>query len=452
MVFAIPFLLLLVCGTLRVQLERPWNLHSVPGLDGPSEPERVGQSLLSGPLYEPEAMRVRATFWGTLAGATLLICGMLLAVARGVRVVASLPRSGWDAFICGAAAFAPWTGFALIPLFALEAVMAVWLAEVLLQGGVMWAGPAMALTSGISTAIFLVAFWRSDDAERPAVRINGKELEREREPRLFAELDQAAEPFAAARVRVAATLGPPAALLQGRTQLDEEPREGSLLLLPLPLLRLLSGAELRCLVAELCFPLAWPSVALRMQRAAGGSRSLARRMGATLYDVPFARFAPGVLPALGLALEVADVYPDSSAWAVAPDTQVDRMVAARLGSLDLARAILKQAIYEACWPAFLAEAVRHWKRDAGVAAGDLVERFRASLTADAVSRAIQSLQAPGGLVAERLAQLGWQEAAAWPALDLDPEEPAWGLIGARRQVEAELAAAERGRHVLAHGA
>jgi hypothetical protein len=397
-------------------------------------------------------MLLHAAFWGTLAGVTLLASALLLGSVIALLHLPDMPRTRWDSVLCRVGGAAPRLALFLTPLYSAELIAAFYLTEVLLNGSITYVGHAMALPIAVSTPVFLFGLWRSGSADRPAARVNGRLLDPGAQPRLFRAIEEAAAEPAGDRATVGITLASPAVLVQGRTQVGDETRDGNLLLLPLPLCRLLSVAELRCLVAGLCAPLAWPSVAGQIQIASRGARSLARRIAATLQDVPLGRFVPGVFPAFGLAMTLAETYPDSSAWAVTPNAQVDRMVAARLGTLDLARAVLKSALCEACWPPFEIEVARGWKREgAGGERAGLVEAFRATLTAEAVGEAVGAVAVPGNPVHDRLAQLGWSNPADWPALALDPEDPAIGLIEGRDELERELTDAERARFVLTPG-
>lgn len=452
MVVGIPFLLLFVCGSLRLALARPWTLWHPPDFAGLQIPEMVGRSVFGYPLHSPSAMLLHAAFWGTVAGVTLLVSALLLGAVIGLLHLPDMPRSRWDSAICRVAGAAPRVALFLTPLYSAELIAAFYLTEVLLNGSITYVGHAMALPIAVSTPVFLIGLWRSGSADRPAARVNGKLLDAAAQPRLFQAIAEALGEPAPERAAVGVTVASPAVLVQGLTQVGDETRDGNLLLLPLPLCRVLSVAELRCLVAGLCAPLAWPSVAGQIQQASRGARSLARRIAATLQDVPLGRFVPGVFPAFGLAMALAETYPDSSAWAVTPNAQVDRAVAARLGTLDLVRAVLKSALCEALWPPFETEVARAWKREgAGSEPPGLIEAFRATLTREAVEAALGELAAPGSPVHDRVAQLGWSSPSDWPALDLDPEDSALSLLEDRDRLDRDLTEAERARFVLTPG-
>src|SRR5205814_888323 len=116
------------------------------------------------------------------------------------------------------------------------------------------------------------------------------------QPALFELLLETAE---LKHLTVGVTIGPPLDLLHGRTQFDQQVVKGSALLIPLSLLRTVTVAEFRCLVAQVCLPLRWAPGAWEMIEVATSGRSLSRRIVAAMRDGSLGRLAPGILPALG---------------------------------------------------------------------------------------------------------------------------------------------------------
>jgi hypothetical protein len=451
MVLAYPFVLLLAASALRARLLEPRRLWQPPVLEPwlenaqPPPPILVGRSLLGYPLYNPDTAVARARFWGVVAGVTLLLSGLPLIMAWRFRSMPFRRLSRTDPLICHLAPWLPRTALILCPVYLAELLAAVYLGEVLVSGSVMYVTPVFALPMAAGAIAFAFGFRGTREFETPPSRLNGILLRPEAQPDLFSLPGIGSVP-------IAATLHPSVALLDGVTQCQEEVVNGPLLLVPLTLCRVLTKAEFLCLVAQASEPLAWPALGWRYEEAVQSVHQFRWRIIETIQSGMFARWAPGVLPALSLCRYLAEGRPDTSARVMSPSYEGDRTTAAKLGSLDLARAMLKTNVCLRVWSSFEVQMGRD------LTSGEtrpreyrrLARQFQSAITEDAILTAFRQLEAdrePGALQ-DRLARLGYAGPDDWPKLDFSPAEPAIEMIRDADAIEQALSAAERALFVL----
>jgi hypothetical protein len=437
MVLAYPLLLLLAASAVRARLLEPrtfWQPAALEQNAQPPPPILVGRSLLGYPLFNPDMVVARARFWATVAVATLISCGLPLIAAWRFRSMPSRRPSGTDPSICRLAPWLPRIALMLCPVYLTEFLAAVYLGEVLLNGSVLYVTPVFALPVASGAIAFAFGFHATRGRETPPARLNGILLRPEAQPDLFSLPG-------IGTVHIAATLHPSVALLDGTTQCHEDVVKGRLLLVPLTLCQVLTKAEFRCLVAQSSEPLAWAALGWQYEAAVQSVHQFRWRMIETTQSGMFARWAPGVLPALSLCIYLTEGRPDTSARVISPSFESDRTTAAKLGSLDLARAMLKTHVCLHVWPSFELQ----MRRETGPMDRQLAQQFHDAITGDAIRAAFRHLEAnhEAGALPERLARLGYAGPDAWPNLDFSPREPATEMIRNADAIERSLSAAER---------
>jgi hypothetical protein len=450
----VPACLLAISAAVRASLMQPWTVWRPPILDPwhpgaqPPPPERVGHTLLGGRLYAPSTVLARARFTGNLAMATLAIALLPALVFHRFSLLVVRP-SPWAAWVCAAARWMLRGSPLLAVLYLGQIVAIVYFGEVLASGGATFVTPACILIILFATAAYLFRRWQSPAAETAPPRVNGRPLERAREPELFAALDDAGRCAAgAAADRVLATLQPPIALAEGPLQCGDL-IEGHILLVPLPLCAILSVEELRALAAEQLAPLGWHGGPYAERIFAVHREAQTRMARLAPPDTAFGRLSfilPGIAFCI-LALLPAEDVDQLSADATA---ESDRIAAARFGTVDLARGLLKSYLALALWPRFhyeMAAELKSWQRAPQPHPYEFIgRRFPQYLTPERVSPILAT--APADL-RDRLARFGQT-----PMMELDflPAEPALGLLREADAIDRELSAAERARVVFERSA
>lgn len=309
----------------------------------------------------------------------------------------------------------------------------------------MYVTPAIALVLAGGAAFFALGFPGSGGAELPPTRLNAILLRREEQPDLYS-LPGAED------IHVAASLEPIIVLVHGRTQCHDDLVDGHLLLVPVPLCGMLTEAEFLCLVEQACLPLRWHQLAWRVESIADSVQQLLRRIRETMLDAALTRTVPAALPAMGLCLILSEGRPDASARVMDASFESDRLTAAKLGSRDWARAMLKSYVAMSLWSRFVRQMSHDLKEPAGQGPSyDLAAReFQGYITEARISEALSQLAEnsdPGGLPM-RLALLGYSGPEAWPELDFHPVEAAIGRLRDSGALERRLSAGERARFLL----
>lgn len=449
---AVPLTLLTITGVVVVDLSRGLSLWQPPHQfwETPPAPQWVGATLSGSRLYHPRLVLARARWWGGAAACTLLICGALFLFVRyyhGLIARCSIPRATG---LAGAVIPAIYLGIVLFPVYLAEFVAIVYFCEVLTQGGVMFATPAAAVVALIFGAACLLKFISNLDIEPLPISISGKLTTREEQPRLFAAIDTAAEAAGAACPdRVALDLPPVFISAIGPVRCEGQRIEGYLQVVSLTLARSLRPEEFRSLTAQAAVQV-WLSgslpgpiasvfekaVRLQTRMAESGLRSLV------------------IVPAIGLCvgLRLSTASPKVRALGILREG--DRLAAAKLGSLDLVRGLLKSAVLVQLWPKFLAAMATELRTRTQPPTEDpyelLASTFLNHIGGDEISAAlaaVASRQQPG-TIADRVARLGFPERENWPVLNFRPEVSAAGWINELESWERMLSSAERAKFVF----
>lgn len=451
LILFVPACLLGTAALVRMELLRAWTVWQPPIEEPwlanaqPPPAQIVGQTFFGGRLYSPSTVLARTRFAATAAIATLGGVALLLVVVSRFRMLAirPSPRAPW---LCAATRWTLRASPLLSAVYVCELIAIAYFMEVLSSGGVSFVTPAYTLMILFGAAVYLYRTLSAPGDEVVTLRLNGILLDRGQEPDLFAELDAVASAAAGGPAGQAAVmLEPQLTLVQGPLLCGDTRVDGYLTLLPLPLCRHVTMEEWRALAAQQMAPLAWRGgiYADRIEPVYREAARLLRRLAPP--DTAFARLS-AFLPGIGLcilALEPAEGQRDRVDEAIA---ETNRVAAARFGSLDLARGLLKTHVCVLLWADFYREMEDELKSfDATPHPHPyefVAQRFAGFLTAERVA---ESLAAVPGHLREAIARLGCPEL---PSLDFEPSQPALALLRGAPELDRKLSAAERARIVF----
>ena len=392
------------------------------------------------PTWHPALLAARvlvqARFLGTLAGMTLVLAAAIyLAGTRRKHLVLTVRAA-----------------MLLYPLYLAEVIAFVYLVEILLQGSVTYLTPAIAIAPGASAVVFLWNLWQYRALEAPAPRVRGLALDRALQPEFFAVIDAGASGIGGVTPdHVVLVMAPQVQLMHDGAQVEGETLNGRVMVVSFLLAGMLTHEEFRCAVGH-CFAFLrffggkeppgraafLQAQRMRLRIAEAFRASGLRGLGAL-----------GMIPAVRL-LELSSGPPAPPAVQTVFGMVSDRTVAARLGSLDQARALVKAVLAAARWPRFLAKVETEIKRGPNpeydrlaMAFGQFVESMSYR---DLCRKLADRTPLKPGLEA-----LGLHDAERWQDLDLYLAEPAADLLRDRERLESELSKAERALLVLERG-
>lgn len=448
---AIPLLLLVTTGVVVGDLSHGLGIWQPPHefwQEGPPPPpEWVGRTLGGTRLYHPFWVLALARFWSRVAAFSLLVwLGCFLFIQYFRRLI----RNGsFEAAIGLSKGVMPvlYTGLFLFPIHLAEFVAAIYFWDTLTNGGPMFLTPAAAIMAFAAGAIYLVRFRGNRDFEAPPVRLPGKLTSLELQPRLFETVrDAAAAVGGSPPDRLVLDLRPVFSSAIGKVQCDGEAVDGHTMLIPVTLVAALTAEEFRCLCGQsslqvaLLHPLPEPLAAV-----VGGVGQMVIRM-AESGRVAF------LVPGMGLALSLYQRASHGQAQAILFES--DRITAAKLGSLDLVRGMLKAEVMIRLWQPFLTKMGADLKAGPRNPDDDPYRSLPAAFVGhvrqsdvSAILSLMGSQRVPGS-VTDRLARLGYAEKEGWPALDFAPDVPAAEWIANFEDLDRALSTAERSRFVF----
>jgi hypothetical protein len=440
----VPALLLGATAAVRVALMQPWTVWQPP-IDEPWLPnaqappaEIVGRNLFGGRLYSPRTVLARARVAGTAAAATLVLVAAVLVLLGRFRLLAARP-SPWAAWICGTARAALRVSGLLAIVYLLELLAAVYFLEVLLSGGATFVTPAYGCLIVLGSAVHLYRVWSEPGADTPAPRINANLLDRAEQPELFAELARIAKAAAECGVEhVAAMLEPDFAMAVGPLQCGETVVEGYIALVSLPLSACLTVEEFRAVAAQSFAPIAWHggAYASRIRGVHRRAEQLYRKLAPR--DTTVGRVSV-FLPRLGFCMLALQPAEDESQRFADAVTEADRIAAARFGSRDLARGLLKSHVALDLWPPYYREMTAQLKCGQPHAYEFIGRGFAEHVAEKGIAAGVPEV------LRTRLERLGID---GLPALDFQPAESALALFRVARSLDRALSAAERARVVF----